>query len=141
MATRFKSVITLLAAVMVVATAACAGGQAAPTPNIDATVVAKLAQERAVAATVEARLKEEKASQPTVQAQPTNTSVPLPINTAKPIPTNTPTSVPTPTPRPLPTAIPVPTKLSRPDEMDKPTPNFAAYGSRPEGFGDRSHRL
>ena len=122
MATRFKSVITLLAAVVVVATAACAGGQAAPTPNIDATVVAKLAQERAVAATVEARLKEEKASQPTVQAQPTNTSVPLPINTSKPIPTNTPTSVPTPTPRPLPTAIPVPTKLSRPDEMDKPTP-------------------
>jgi len=52
MATRFKSLIALLAAVVVVATAACAGEQATHTPKIDATVVAKLAQERAVAATV-----------------------------------------------------------------------------------------
>ena len=47
MATRFKSVIALLAAVMVVATAACAGAPPEPTPNIDATVEARVKQERA----------------------------------------------------------------------------------------------
>ena len=45
MATRFKSVIALLAAVMVVATAACAGDPPVPTPNIDATVEARVKQE------------------------------------------------------------------------------------------------
>ena len=40
MAPRFKSVITFLAAVMVVATAACAGEAPVPTPNIDATIEA-----------------------------------------------------------------------------------------------------
>ena len=47
MATRFKSVIALLAVVMVVATAACASEPLAPTPNIEATVDARVAQERA----------------------------------------------------------------------------------------------
>ena len=42
MATRFKSVIVFPAAVVVVATAACAGEPLAPTPNIDATVEAKV---------------------------------------------------------------------------------------------------
>ena len=42
MATRFKSVIALLAAVMVVATAACASEP--PTPNIEATVDARVKQ-------------------------------------------------------------------------------------------------
>ena len=47
MATRFKSVIALLAVVMVVATAACASEPLAPTPNIEATVDARVKQERA----------------------------------------------------------------------------------------------
>ena len=47
MATQFKSVIALLAAVAVVATAACAGEPLAPNPNIEATVGAKVEQERA----------------------------------------------------------------------------------------------
>ena len=42
MATRFKSVLALLAFLMVVATAACTGEPLAPTPNIDATVEAKV---------------------------------------------------------------------------------------------------
>jgi hypothetical protein len=42
-ATRFKSVIALLAAAIVVATAACAGEPPAPTPNIDATIEAGIA--------------------------------------------------------------------------------------------------
>ena len=59
MATRFKNVIALLAAVMVVAIAACAGEPVAPTPNIEATVDARVAHERAVDATVEANLAQE----------------------------------------------------------------------------------
>ena len=47
MATRFKSVIASLAAAMVVATAACAGEPLAPTPNIEATVDARVEQELA----------------------------------------------------------------------------------------------
>ena len=43
MATRFKSVIALLAAVAVVATAACASDPLEPTPNIDATIEAGIA--------------------------------------------------------------------------------------------------
>ena len=63
MATRFKSVIAFLAAVMVVATAACAGDPPVPTPNIEATVDARVAQERAVDATVEARVAQERATE------------------------------------------------------------------------------
>jgi hypothetical protein len=96
----------------------------APTPNIDATVEAKLAQERAVEATVEARLKEEKASQPT--PKPDATNIPTPTLTPKPKPTATrvrptrppvPTRWPTWTPAPAttPTATPAPTSA---DELD-----------------------
>ena len=46
MVTRFKSVIAFLAAVVVVATAACAGEPLAPTPNIEATVDVRVEQER-----------------------------------------------------------------------------------------------
>ena len=72
-------------------------------------------------ATVEARLKEERASQPTSIPSPTNTDAPMPTYTPHPTytpyptPTNTPTllptatSVPTPTPRPIPTPTPRPT--------------------------------
>ena len=43
MATRFKSVLALLAVVMVVATAACASEPPEPTPNIEATIEAGIA--------------------------------------------------------------------------------------------------
>ena len=43
MATRLKCVITFLAAVMVVATAACASAPPGPIPNIDATIEAGIA--------------------------------------------------------------------------------------------------
>jgi len=43
MATRFKSVIAVLAAVAVVATVACAGESPVPTPNIEATIEAGIA--------------------------------------------------------------------------------------------------
>jgi len=78
MATRFKSVIALLAAIAVVATAACASDPPVPTPNIEATVEARIEQERAAAtpeptpnieATVEARIAEERAVDATTEAR------------------------------------------------------------------------
>jgi hypothetical protein len=69
---RFKSVIAFLAVVTVVGTSACAGVPPEPTPNIEATVEARVAQERAaetpeptpnIEATVEARLAQERASE------------------------------------------------------------------------------
>ena len=132
MATQFKSVIVLLAAVMVVATAACAGAPAAPTPNIEATVDARVKQERAVDATVEARLAQERAVDATaeakakveasLQAPTTDTPTLLPTATPTPVPTATPTPVPTSTPRPLPTATPRPTYTPLPTYTPFPTP-------------------
>jgi hypothetical protein len=63
MATRFKSVIAFLAAVTVVITPACAGDPPVPTPNIEATVEVRVAQERAIDATVEARVAQERVAQ------------------------------------------------------------------------------
>jgi len=71
--------------------------EVAPTPNIDATVDARVEQERAVDATVEARAKELVAAQPTATPYPTYTPVP----TATPVSTATPTPVPTPMPEPI----------------------------------------
>ena len=58
MAMHFRSVIVLLA-VLVVAVG-CGGEPAEPTPNIEATVEARLKQERAIDATVEARVELER---------------------------------------------------------------------------------
>jgi len=112
-------VIAVLIGMLVLACSSAAPAPVEPTPNIDATVEAKLAQERAVDATVEARAKEIVASQPTSIPSPTNTQAPIPTNTSipqptktpKPVPTVTPTVVPTATsiPTPIPTAIPTPT--------------------------------
>jgi len=68
MATRFKSVIALLAAIAVVATAACASDPPVPTPNIEATVEARIAEERAVDATTEARIAQEQVVAATTEA-------------------------------------------------------------------------
>ena len=70
--------------VLACSTAAPAIPPAEPTPNIDATVEAKLAQAQAQAqaqavdATVEARLKEERASRATATSMPTPTPAPAP---------------------------------------------------------------
>ena len=111
-------VLAVLIGTLIVGCSSAAPAPVEPTPNSDATVEAKLAQERAVDATVEARLKEERASRAISIPSPTNTQAnmptytPHPRYTPEPTPTNTPTSVPTPnfvpTPTPAPTPTPVP---------------------------------
>ncbi len=81
--------------------------EAVRTPNIDATVEARLAQERAVDATAEARAKKLVAAQATSAPAPTNTQIPQPTYTPQPEPTNTPTVVPTAASVPTPTARPL----------------------------------
>ena len=61
---KLPRLMVVLIGIFVLACSSAPPAPAEPTPNIDATVEA----------TVEAKLKEEKASQPTVQAQPTNTA-------------------------------------------------------------------
>ncbi len=64
-------VLAVLIGYLVLACSSVTPVPAEPTPNIDATVEAKLAQEKAVDATVEARLKEERLLSPLqFQAQP-----------------------------------------------------------------------
>jgi len=131
MATRFKSVIALLAAVMVVATSACAGDPPVPTPNIESTVEVRVAHERAIDATVEARVAQVRVAQETaidaaVEARigqiltkaPTETPVPTPTL----VPTSTPAPTPVPTATPLPTATPIPTPSPVPTATPVPTP-------------------
>ena len=121
MATRFKSVIVLLVTVMVVATAACAGDPPVPTPNIEATVDARVKQERAVDATVEARVAQERPVDATEEAkgkveasfQAPTTDTPMLVPTATPTPAPTDTPIP-PTATPIPaTATPRPTPTAR----------------------------
>ena len=80
MATRFKSVITLLAAAMVVATAACASD---PASNIDATIEAGIAAtmvgveiEQAVKATMAPSLAKEHFNRGSLTASWVNTGKP-----------------------------------------------------------------
>ena len=102
-----------------------------PTPNIDATVEAKLDQERAVESTVEARLKEEKTSQARAQAQSASTELPGTTYTPLPQPTNTPTLAPTHTPRTLPTATVTPASPLIPVHTPTPTIQSMVRETRP----------
>ena len=107
-------VLTMLIGILVLACSTVTPVPAEPTPNIDATTVveptldidatveARLAHERAVDATVEARLAEEKVS----DAKPTSTPVPQATDASKPEPTDTTTLVPTATSVPTPTYKP-----------------------------------
>jgi len=95
-------VLAMLIGTLVLACSTAAPVPAEQTPNIDATVEARLAQERAVDATVEARAKELVAEQPTATPYPTYT--PVPTTTALPKPTDTPVPQPTNTPTVVPTA-------------------------------------
>ena len=90
---RLLVILSVLIGIAALACSTAAPAPAEPTPNIDAMVEARLAQERAIEATVEATLKDEKASMPTATPNPTYT----PVATATSVPT------PTPTPRPSPT--------------------------------------
>jgi hypothetical protein len=105
---KLTGVLAVLIGTLILACSTAAPAPAEPSPNIDGTVEAKLAQERAVDATVEARLKEETASQATSIPSPTNTPAPIPTYT--PNPTYTPKLVPTATsvPTPMPTPAPIP---------------------------------
>ena len=94
--------ITLVAIVVGLMALACTATPAEPTPNIDATVEAKLSQERAVDATVEARINEAQSSTPTSSPPPTPTPSPTPPPTPTPSPTPAPTPTPSPTPAPTP---------------------------------------
>ena len=76
--------ITLVAIVVGLMALACTATPAEPTPNIDATVEAKLSQERAVDATVEARINEAQSSTPTSSPPPTPTPSPTPAPTPHP---------------------------------------------------------
>ena len=77
-----------------------------PTPNVDATVEAKLAQERAVDTTVEARANKLVSDQTT--STPIRTLTPTPVLAPTPTVTPTPDGTPTPTPvlAPAPTVTP-----------------------------------
>ena len=70
--------------VAAIACSAASPGEVAPTPNMEATVEARLAQERAIEATIEARVKQEVAAQPSLARKPTTA-----VATAPPIATQT----------------------------------------------------
>jgi len=115
---RYLSSISL--AIIVLMALACSS------TDIEATVEARLAQERGIEATVQARLAEETAAQPT--PAPTATKIPVPTATPTPTPTPIPTDTPEPTatPTPAPTAtpaplIPTPTWSSRFQKTPRPT--------------------
>jgi hypothetical protein len=94
---KLKIVLAALVGILVLACSSATPAPAEPTPNIEATVEARLAQKRAIESTVEARLADEKAAQPTPTATATNTPVPMATPTARVI-VVTPTFTPRPTP-------------------------------------------
>jgi hypothetical protein len=103
----------LIIGIALVACSSAAPAPVEPTLNVDATVEAKLAQERLVDATVEARLNEVQGSLPT--ATPSNILAP----------TDSPTSAPTSTPYPAATPVTPATEastMSRPTPVQIPTP-------------------
>jgi len=108
-------VLAVLIGTLVVACSTAAPAPVEPTPNIDATV--------------EARLAEEKASLPTSIPSPTKTQAPLPTYTPHPTYTPYPTPTPTPVPTVIPTSTPVPTAIptSSPYPTPTPTPTPSVY--------------
>ncbi len=81
--------------------------EVSPTPNIEATVEARLAQERAIEATIDAGIKQGIAAQlrSTPEAAATTMPTSTPVATATSIPTATPVPIPTPTRAPRPTRV------------------------------------
>ena len=111
---------------------ACRGSQSEPTPDIDATVEARVQEirmaEAAIDATVEARVKGTQTAAAaigsTVEAQVTATpALPHPTATPpRPTPTRPPTATPFPTATPRPTPIRPPTATPFPTATPLPTP-------------------
>ena len=85
---------------LVLCLVACASRPSAPTLDIEATVEARLGQQRAIEATVE--------PQPTATPYPTYTPVAVPTATTIPTATPRPTATPTPRPTSTPTSVPTP---------------------------------
>ena len=125
----------LIIGIALVACSSAAPAPVEPTFNVDATVEAKLAQERLVDATVEARLNEAQGSLPT--ATPSNILAPIDsptlapslVPTLAPVPKAvlvlSPTSAPTSTPYLAATPVTPATKastMSRPTPVQIPTP-------------------
>ena len=133
--------VVLLALVLA---AACTSAPADPTPNLDATVEARVGATLAAAAPTQVpqpaatpAIPPTASPEPTPIAQPTSaptatqaptaTATPIPTdtpapNTPTPVPTPTPTPVPTPTPIPAPTATPLPTQTPQPTATPTPIP-------------------
>ena len=124
-------VLALLIGIFVLACSTVTPDPAEPTPNIDATVEAIIAQERAVDATEEAKAQVFSGSVgnvPSATQEPTAIPTPLPTYTPYPsytpitVPTQTPTLIPTPTPTAVPTPVLTPTAVPTPTPMPIPTP-------------------
>ena len=122
-------VLALLIGTLILACSNADVPSADPTPNVDATVEARVDQERAVDTSIKANEKESVADQSTETTEPTPTPIPVAISftpTPKPKPTATrvrPTWTPVPviTPTPWPTRTPVPTLPAIPvDAADSP---------------------
>jgi S1-C subfamily serine protease len=114
-----KSIVLLA----VVALFAACAAEPAPTPDIQATVDARVAEELQMQAQIDAAV----AKALEVAVTPTPTPTPVPTPTPTPVPTPTPTPVPTPTPTPVPT--PTPTPVPTPTPL--PSPASIARASRP----------
>jgi S1-C subfamily serine protease len=97
-----------VAALLVLITAIACGGGSQAIPDVEATVQARLGEERAAEATVEARAQvlAKAIVESTVEA--ILSSTPIPTTTANPTPTRTPTPAPTAKPSPAPTETPSP---------------------------------
>ena len=140
-----SALVVLMGIALLVAAISCSTttAEVAPTPNVDATVEARVKQELAaqptpnsevaptpnIDATVEARAKELVAAQaisaPVVvvkEVVPTTTPVPTEAPATAPIPPNTPVPTEAPTTAPIPTTPPVPTATSLPHPTPRPTP-------------------
>jgi len=124
---KLQWIVLLAAAIaLMLAAVACAGGQSAPTPDIDATVDASAKQVVAAqpAATLAVVVKEETSATP----EPTLTDTPEPIPTSTSVPTDTP--MPKPTDTPEPTFTPVRTDRPLPKPTDTPEPTSTPAPSR-----------
>ena len=126
----------LVCALSVLAVLACSDTGASPTPNVDATVQAAIAEVQStvivptstpnVVATVEAAVAKALKETPTETLLPTATAIPTmtPAPTAKYTPTATP--FPEPTTAPMATASPIPTPMQTPT----PQPTVMAVPTR-----------
>ena len=129
--------ITLVAVVVGMMALACTAAPAAPTPNIDATVEARVKEEVEVKptietttlvataapdldATIEAKVLAAIKAQPTATPYPTYT--PLPTATPQPKPTAIPTPIPTTYPTDTPMPVPTPTSIPTPTPTPRPIP-------------------